>query len=137
MRNAKLQSVFVRRAILTLPLSLPHSALGAPTNLIRLLQSHQHVARLRSVGGSQDPCHLQLVDYPRRSPVPDTHTPLQQRGRAELVLDADFRGLPEQRIALPRSALLALPASVFPCFLRFFQRRHLFIDARARGGRRL
>src|SRR5882724_346576 len=128
------------------PTAVPPSAFALPrsvsrTNLIQIFQSHQHIPRLRPVCGTEDPRQFQLVDNSRRSSVPDAHAPLQQRGRAELILDADFRGLPEQRIALAGSALLALPASVLPRFFRFFQRRHLLVDARARshrlGGMRL
>src|SRR5213079_1409759 len=126
-----------RRRSLCSAFRIPRSDLVPPADLIQLFQSHQHIPRLGPIRGSEDPCQLQLIDYPRRSPVADAHAPLQQRGRAELVLDAHLRGLPEQHIALARSALLALPASVFPCFFRVFQRRHLVVDARARDRRGL
>src|SRR2546426_4849344 len=119
---------------------VPRSAFALPrsvsrTNLIQLFQSHQHVPRLGPVGGPEDAGQLQLIDDPGGATVPDAHAPLQQRGRAELVLDAHFRGLPEQRIALAGSAFLTPPASVFSRFFRLFQCRHLFIDARARSRR--
>src|SRR5690348_8633617 len=131
MRNAEWQWKVDRRATLALTFRIRHSALGAPTDLIQLFEPHQHVPRLRPIRRSQYPCQLQLVDYPRRPAVPDAHAPLQQRCGAELVLDADLRGLAEQGIALARGALLPLAAAVLPGFLRFLQRRHLFIDARA------
>src|SRR5882762_320938 len=114
---------------------IPHSALSGSADLIQLVQSHQHIPRLRSVRWSQDPCQLQLVDDPRRPAVPDAHAPLEQRRRAELVLDADLGGLAEQGIALAGGALLPLSAAVLPGLRRGLERRHLFIDARARHGR--
>src|SRR5439155_21347355 len=77
-----------------------HDALPISTNLIQLFQSHQHIPWFRTVGRTQDPRQLQLVDDPRRPTVPDAHASLQQRGRAELILDAHFRGLPEQGVTL-------------------------------------
>src|SRR2546422_11469359 len=78
-----------------------------PTDLIQLLEPHQHVSRLAAVRGAEDPDLLQLVDDARCPAVADAHAPLQQRGRADLVLDADLGGLPEQGIprafAVPRS----------------------------------
>src|SRR3989442_11556125 len=71
-------------------------------NLVKVLQPHQYVRRLAAVGGSQDPRQLELVDDPRRTPVADAHAPLQQRGRPQLILNADLGGLPEQRVALAR-----------------------------------
>src|SRR5712691_1626736 len=112
---------------------LPHEVLA--TYLIQLLQSDQNIPGFRAVRRTQDSCQLQLVDYPRRSTVPDAHAPLEQRRRAELVLDADLRGLAEQGIALAGGALLPLAAAVLPGLLRLLQRRHLFIDARTRNCR--
>src|SRR2546425_9867947 len=69
-----------------------------PTDLIQLLDPHQHVSRLAAFRGAEDPDLLQLVDNARRPAVADAHAPLQQRGRANLVLDAHLGGLPEQEI---------------------------------------
>src|SRR5712692_764119 len=81
------------------------------TNLIQLLQPHQHVARLAAVGRTQDPGHFQLVDDAGGSAIADAHTTLQQRRRPELILDAHLSGLAEQRIPLARvlSAAAAAP----------------------------
>src|SRR2546422_1373919 len=92
------------------------SALGTTANLVEIVQSDQDIPWFRTVGRTQDSHQLQLVDDPRRPPVPDAHPPLQQRRRAELVLDADFRGLAEQRIALACS-LLPAPRSLVARFL--------------------
>src|SRR2546427_4898898 len=81
-------------------LRIPHSALRAPTKLIQLFQSHQHIPRLRPVRGSEDSGELELIDDAGGATVPDAHASLQQRGRAELILDAHFRGLPEQGVTL-------------------------------------
>src|SRR5881628_1453770 len=110
-------------------LRIPHSALGAPTDLVQLFQSHQHVPRLRSVCGPQDPCELELIDDARGTPVSDAHATLQQGCRAELVLDADLGGLPEQGVPLAGRALV--PASLVPRFFRLFERGDLLVDAPA------
>src|SRR5881398_2075302 len=61
-------------------------------------------------------------------------TPLQQRRRAELILDAHLGRLAEQGVPLARRALFPRPSTVFSRFFRLLERRHLLVDARARGG---
>src|SRR2546422_8716596 len=70
-----------------------------PTDLIQLLQPHEHVPRLAPVRRPQDAGELQLIDDPGGPAVPDAHAALQQRRGAQLVLDADFGGLAEQHVA--------------------------------------
>src|SRR2546422_10044692 len=103
----------------------PRSTLFPSTTLSRSSQSHQHIPRLRPIRGSQDARQFQLIDYPRRSPVPDAHAPLQQRGGADLILDAHLGGLPEQMVALAQ-VLSCLPA-LLP-ILRLVDRRDLLCD---------
>src|SRR5881397_1436223 len=105
---------------------IPHSALalGTTANLFEIFQSDQDIPWFRTVCRTQDSRQLQLIDYPRRPPVPDAHPPLQQRGRPELVLDADLGGLAKHRIAVSCS-LLPTPRSLFSGLLRLLQRRHL------------
>src|SRR5207247_6500301 len=96
-----------------------------PTTLIHPFQSHQHIPRLRPIRGSQDARQFQLIDYPRRSPVPDAHEPPPPRGGADLTLDAHLGGLPEQMVALAQ-VLSRLPA-LLP-ILRLVDRRDLLRD---------
>src|SRR6266571_480466 len=113
MWNAELQWRIVRSATLRSTFRIPNSALGAPANLIQLLEPHQHVPRFGAVRRAEDTCLLQLVDDARRATVPDAHAALQQGRRAQLVLDADLGSLAEQRVALPpRGALLPRPPSL-------------------------
>src|SRR5712691_1770894 len=101
---------------------VPTSALGTPTNLIELLESHQDIPWFRTVRRTQDSRQLQLVDDPRRPTVPDAHASLQQRGRAELILDAHFRGLPEQGVTVAGGSHSPLPGLITG-FFPFFKRR--------------
>src|SRR6266513_4478136 len=110
----------------------PHSALGTTANLVEIIQPDQNIPRLGPIRGSQDPGQFKLIDDAGGATVPDAHAPLQQRGRAELVLNADFRGLAEQGIAFARGALLPLAAAIFSGLRRLFQRRYLRIDAGTR-----
>src|SRR6266581_6131964 len=92
--------------------------LVSPTNLVQLLEAHQHVPRLAAIRRPEDPRQLQLVDDPRRSTVPDAHAPLQQRRRAELVLDAHLGRLPEQPVAFAGAFLpFPRPSPLLPLFL--------------------
>src|SRR2546422_11497844 len=93
----------------TTPSRSSRTCLLPPTNLTHLSQSHHPTPRLRPIRGPQDARQFQLIDYPRRSPVPDAHAPLQQRGGADLILDAHLGGLPEQMVALAQ-VLSRLPA---------------------------
>src|SRR5437870_1108328 len=97
-----------------------------PANLIQLLEPHQQLPGFAAVRGAEDPGLLELVDDTRRPAVADAHAPLQQRGRADLVLDADFGGLPEQGIA--RAFALPPPRSSIPGFFRFLDLLHLLDD---------
>src|SRR3989442_7583121 len=49
-----------------------------------------------AVGRPQNPRQLELIDNPGRPTVADAHAPLQQRRRADLVLDADLGRLAKQ-----------------------------------------
>src|SRR5205814_5768875 len=79
-----------------------HTAYTAlrPLDPIQVFQPHQHIPRLAAVGGAQNPRLLELVDDARRAAVADAHAALQQRRRPQLILDADLRGLSEQRVAI-------------------------------------
>src|SRR6266496_5540727 len=48
-------------------------------DLVQILEADEHVPRLASVGGTQNPGQLELIDDPRRSAVADAHPSLQQR----------------------------------------------------------
>src|SRR5207302_3937362 len=98
------------------------SALGTTANLVEIVQSDQHVPWFRTVRRTQNSRQLQLVDDPRRPTVPDAHASLQQRGRAELILDAHFRGLPEQGVTLAGGSRSPFPG-VFTGLFPLFQRR--------------
>src|SRR2546428_11571081 len=97
-----------------------------PTDLIQLLDPHQPAPRLAPVRGPEAPVLPQLANDARCPAVADAQAPLQQRGRADLVLDADLGGLPEQ--GTPRAFALPLPRSAFPGFFRFFDLLHLLDD---------
>src|SRR5438132_3504409 len=104
------------------------SDVSSPTHPVQLLQPHQHVPRLAPVRRPQDTGELQLIDYPGRPAVPDAHAALQQRRRAQLVLDADFRRLAEQRIALTRPPSLVPRLACFLPRLRLLDRGDLLDD---------
>src|SRR3989442_6407594 len=79
-----------------------------------------------AVARPKNPRQLELIDNPGRPTVADANAPLQQRRRADLVLDADLGRLAKQRIPLARR--LARPAALFPRFLRFGDVLHLLDD---------
>src|SRR5690606_23390365 len=54
----------------------------------------------RPVGRPEDTRVVQLVDDPRGPAVSDPQSPLKERGRTLLELDADFGRLAEERVAL-------------------------------------
>src|SRR5688500_17611834 len=56
---------------------------------------------------------MQLVDYPRRTPVTDLEPTLEQRRRALLVLDYDLRRLAEQLVAIRIVQVLRVGAARF------------------------
>src|SRR5512134_407170 len=109
---------------------LPTAFCLLPHYFVQLLESHQHIPRLRPVHRAEDPGLLELVDDAGRAAVADAHAALQQRGGAELVLDADLRGLAEQRVALARRA------GVAPGLLALggLERCDLVADRRSGGG---
>src|SRR2546429_4344774 len=82
-------------------------------DLVQLLQSHQNVSRFRAIRRPKYARQLELIDDTSGTPIPDTHSALQQRCRAELVLNAHLRRLAEQGITLAGS-LLSAPGSVLP-----------------------
>src|SRR5205823_810899 len=82
----------------------PAGAASLAAQCVQIFQTDQHVARLGPVRRAENPRLLQLIDDARRASVADAHAPLQQRGRAELVLDAHLRGLAEERVPLARLA---------------------------------
>ena len=55
---------------------------------------------------------MQLVDDPRRASVTDFQPPLQQRRAATLMLDAEFRRLAEQLVAVDRIAIVVTTAGI-------------------------
>src|SRR5688500_2363305 len=71
-----------------------------PCHPLEVSQSRKHIARFRSVRRSQDASEMELVDYPRRSPVTDLEPALEQRRRSLLVLDYDLRRLAEQLVPI-------------------------------------
>src|SRR5687768_258218 len=60
---------------------------------------------------------MELVDYPRRSPVTDLEPTLEQRRRALLVLDYDLRRLAEQLVAIRVVQALRVGSARFLGFL--------------------
>src|SRR5438067_7353574 len=102
-----------------------------PTDLIQLLQTYQHISRFAPVRRPEDPGELKLIDDAGRPPIPDAHSPLQQRRGPQLVLDADLRSLPEHRVSFAGS-LLPAPRSLFAGLLPLFERAHLLVDAGTR-----
>jgi len=75
-------------------------ARGSGAVFVQLVEPDQHLARLGAVGGAEDAGDLQLVDDARRPAIPDTEPPLQEGGRAVLVLDARLGRFPEEAVAL-------------------------------------
>src|SRR5688572_13153812 len=88
-----------------------------PCDPLEISQSRKHIARFRSVGRSQDASEMELVDYPRRSPVTDLQPALEQRRRALLVLDYDLRRLAEQLVAIRIVQVLRVRSASFLGFL--------------------
>src|SRR5512146_1969886 len=80
------------------------------TNPIEFVEADQHVARLGSVRRSKHAGGVQLVDDSRRAAVADLEPPLEQRGRAALVLDHDLRRLAEQLV--PVADVSSLPVAL-------------------------
>src|SRR5207237_5113222 len=87
-------------------------------DFVEVVEADEHVARLGAVGGPENAGQLELIDDARGAPVADAHAPLQQRRRAELVLDAHFRRLPEEGVPLARRPLGPRPPSLVPRPLR-------------------
>src|SRR3990172_8746444 len=54
----------------------PPPLLFSSTDLIQVLEPHQHISRLATIRGPQNPRQLQLIDDPRRAAVADAHAPL-------------------------------------------------------------
>src|SRR5215218_231559 len=81
--------------------------------LLDLVDADPHVPRLAAVGRTEDAGLLELIHDPRRPAIADAELPLQQRGRAALVLDAGNRGFLELRIPLAR---LGCPLTALPGF---------------------
>ena len=81
---------------------------------------------------------MQLVDDPRRASVTDLQPPLQQRCAATLMLDAQFRRLAEQLVAVDRIAIVVTTAGI-DCFTcaDLFQDVRLHHRTRHRGTERL
>src|SRR5687768_11914157 len=67
----------------------PASAAGSADSL-DLLEPHEHVTRLRTVGRPQYACRVKLVDDAGCAAVADLETPLKERGRPLLMLDDHF-----------------------------------------------
>src|SRR3989454_3541221 len=98
MRSCNGGSFAERRSGLHSAFRIPNSALGAPANLVQLLEPHQHIPRFGPVRRAEDTRLFQLVDDARRATVPDAHAALQQGRRAELVLDEIGRASCRERV---------------------------------------
>ena len=66
----------------------------------QLLNGHQHVARLRSLGGTDDLARLEEVHQATGLREPDAQLPLQHRCRSELARDDELGGR-EEHLAPP------------------------------------
>src|SRR5690348_12187854 len=98
---------------------------------LELVQAHEHVAGLGSVGRAEHARKVQLVDDASGATVADLETPLQERRRALLVLNDHLGRLAEQLVAIDDLCFLVVALPCLECFalpdcfenVRLFARR--------------
>src|SRR6185437_1447839 len=100
-----------------------------PTDAVQILEPGEHVARLGSIGWTEDSRVVQLINDTRCASVSNLQPALQQRGRAQLMLNDHLGRLTKEFVALTGLVAVRAPARR----LHGLTRAHGFQDVGLRG----
>src|SRR4051812_17281751 len=98
--------------------SAPTTLRARTTDMIELIEPHEHVPRLGAVRRAKDARRMQLIDDACGPPVADFEPPLQQRRRPLLILHDDFCRIAKELVTIPGFFALCFGLACFGGLLR-------------------